>query len=85
LRELAHDQRLDVRPPGLLVAGVRPDVADVGIGQADNLTGVTGVGEDFLVAGEAGIENDFAAAAGAGARRAAAKDASVLEREGRAG
>jgi hypothetical protein len=63
---------------------VRAHVADVGIRQADDLSGVAGIGENFLVAGEAGIENDFATTAGASARRAAVKDASVLERENRA-
>jgi len=51
------------------------------IGQADDLPGIAGVGEDFLITGEAGIENDFAAAARDCARRAAVKDAPVLQRE----
>jgi CO/xanthine dehydrogenase Mo-binding subunit len=55
----------------------------VRVGQADNLTGITGVGEYFLVAGEAGVKNDFAAATGASARRAPVKYAPVLEREQR--
>jgi len=42
---------------------------------------IAGVGEDFLITGEAGIENDFAAAARDRARRAAVKDAPVLQRE----
>jgi hypothetical protein len=55
----------------------------VRIGQTDDLPGITGVCENFLVTGEAGIENDFAAAARDGARRAAVKDAPVLQRENR--
>jgi len=42
---------------------------------------ITRVGENFLVTGEAGIENDFTAAARDRARRAAIKDAPVLQRE----
>ena len=55
----------------------------MGIGEADDLPGVTGVGENFLVSGEAGIENDFAAAARDRARRAAVKNAPVFQRENR--
>jgi hypothetical protein len=50
------------------------------IGEADNLTGVTGVGENFLITGEAGIKNDFATAARDRARCAAVKDAPVFQR-----
>jgi len=60
------------------------DVADVRIGEADDLPGVAGIGENFLVSGERGVKNDFAAAASASARRAAVKYSSVLERENRA-
>jgi hypothetical protein len=45
------------------------------------LSGVAGIGENFLISGEAGIENNFAAAARDRARRAAIKDAPVLQRE----
>ena len=63
------------------VVEVRADVADVRVGEADDLAGITGVGEDFLIAGEAGVENNFAAAAAASAGGAAVKDAPVFERE----
>jgi hypothetical protein len=53
----------------------------MGVGQADNLAGITGVGENFLVTGEAGIKNDFAAAARDCAGRTAVKYAPVFERE----
>jgi hypothetical protein len=83
LRELAHDKRLDARSRRFLIVPVGTYVADVGIGEADDLAGVARIGEDFLVAGKTGIENDFAAAAGAGACRAPVKYAPVLERENR--
>jgi hypothetical protein len=66
---------------GFFVVEIGPDVADVGIGQANNLSGIAGIGENFLVTGKAGIENNFAAAAGDGAGRAAVKYAPVFERE----
>ncbi len=83
MRKFANDKRFDVGPRGLFIFGVCADVADVRIGQANNLPGVTGVRENFLVTGEAGIENDFPAAARNGARRTAIKNASVFQRENR--
>ena len=85
LRKLAHDERLDVRVRRFFVVEIRADVSNVGIREADNLSGITGVGEYFLVAGEAGIKNDFAAATGTRARRTPVKYAPVLEREKRGG
>jgi hypothetical protein len=83
LREFSHDQRLDVGARGFLIVQIRPDISDVRVGQADNLSRVAGVGEDFLIAGETGIENNLAAATRASAGRAPVKEASVLERENR--
>jgi hypothetical protein len=81
LRELADNQRFDIRASGLFVIEIRADIADVGIGQANDLARIAGIGENFLVTGEAGIENDFAAAARDRAGRAAVKYAPVFERE----
>jgi len=81
LREFANDQGFNVRARRFLVVEVRADVADVRIGQANNLPGVAGIGENFLITGEAGIENNFAAPARDGAGSAAVKDAPVFERE----
>ncbi len=84
LGKFADDQPFDVGLAGFLVIEIGADVADVGIGEANDLPGIAGIGEYFLIAGEAGIENDFAAAAGASARRTTVKYSSVLERERRA-
>jgi hypothetical protein len=81
LRKFAHDERFDVRLRRFLIFKIRADISDVRISQADNLPRVAGVSENFLITGEAGIENDFAAAARDRARRAAVKDAPVLQRE----
>jgi hypothetical protein len=67
-----------------LVVGIGADIADVRIGEADDLPRVTGIGENFLIAGETGIENNFSATTGASARRASVKDSPVFERECRA-
>jgi hypothetical protein len=76
-----NNERLDVRVRGLFVIGIRPDVSNVGISQADNLARVTRIGEYFLISGEAGIENDFAAAPGDRSRRAPMKNAPIFERK----
>jgi hypothetical protein len=81
LREFANDERFDEGSRRFFVVKIGADIADVGIGQADDLTGVAGVGENFLITGEAGIENDFAAAARNRARRAAVKSAPVFQSE----
>jgi len=81
LRKFAHNQRFDVRPNCFFIVEIRADIADVRIGEANNLPGITGVGENFLITGEAGIENDFAAAARDGASRAAVKYAPVFQSE----
>ena len=47
-------------PGRLVVGGVDPVVADVGIGEGDDLAGVGRVGDDLLVAGEHGVEHRFA-------------------------
>ena len=83
-REFADDQPFDVGLPGFLIIEVGAHVSDVGIGQADDLTGVAGIGEYFLITSEAGIKNDFAATTDASARRTTVKYSSVLERERRA-
>ena len=82
--EFADDERFDVGLGRFLVVEIGADVADVRIGEADDLPGIAGIGENFLIAGKAGIENDFATTAGASARRTAVKYSSVLERESRA-
>jgi hypothetical protein len=73
LRKLAHNERFDVRAGRFFVVEIGADIADVRIGQANDLTRVAWIGEDFLITSEAGIENDFAAAARDGARGTSVK------------
>ena len=82
--EFADDERLDIRLGRFFVVEVGANVADVRIGEADDLARIARIGENFLVTSKASIENDFAATAGASARRTAVKYSSVLERESRA-
>jgi hypothetical protein len=79
LRKLAYDERFDIGARGFFIVEIRADIADMRIGEANDLASVTGIGENFLISGEAGIENDFAAAARNRARSAAVIDAPVFE------
>jgi hypothetical protein len=63
------------------VVRIRADISNVGIGEADNLSSVTGVGENFLVSGEAGIENSFSAAAGFRTCGSSNKNTPVFQRK----
>ena len=58
--EVAHDDAAAERAPALVVVGVRAVVADVRVGERDDLARVARVGDDLLVAGERGVEHDLA-------------------------
>ena len=81
LGEFTDDQRFDIGMGGLFIIEIGANVSDVGIGEANNLSGIARIGENFLVTGKAGIKNNFAAPASDGAGRAAVKYAPVFERE----
>jgi hypothetical protein len=83
LRELANDQRFNVRARRFFVIEICANISNVRISEANDLPGVAWVGENFLVSGEAGVKNDFSAAARNRAGRAAVKYAPVFERENR--
>ena len=81
MRELAHHEALNIRMRGLVVGERRAVVADLGIGEDDDLAGIGRIGEDFLVSGERGIENDLAGALGGRTKTHAFEDASVFQGE----
>jgi hypothetical protein len=81
LRKFADDECFNVGARGFFVVEIRTNIADMGISEANDLSGVAGVRENFLVTGEAGIENDFAAATRDSAGSATVKYAPVFERE----
>ncbi len=58
--QVAHDDAPAERSPALGVQRRHPVVADVGVGEGDDLPGVGGVGEDLLVAAQDGVEHDLA-------------------------
>ena len=59
-RQLAHDDAAAEQPGRLEVGGVDAVVADVRVGERDDLAGVARVGEDLLVAGQRRVEHDLA-------------------------
>ena len=59
-RQVADHQAGGVDPRRLLVLGVHAGVADVRVGQRDDLPAVGGIGEDLLVAGHGGVEHHLA-------------------------
>ena len=80
-RELADDEAFDVRADGFVVVGAGSVIADLGIGEDDDLAGIGGIGEDFLVAGEGGIEDHLAAPLGGRTKTPALEDGSVFQGE----
>ncbi|MCY1508168.1 hypothetical protein D9M68_424690 [compost metagenome] len=80
-RQVADDQ---AGGPDLVRLGVfrgGAGVADVRIGQGDDLLGVGRIGKDFLVAGHGGVEHHFANGMAIGTDGLAAKDAAVSKGE----
>ncbi len=83
LGEFADDQSFDVGPCGLIVGVVRAVVADLWVGEDDDLACVRGIGRNFLVAGERCIKNDLALAFARVSVAVPAEDAPVFERQDR--
>ena len=80
-RKFTDDQRFDIWASGFLIVRIRADISDVGVGEADNLSGVAWIRENFLVSGEAGIENGFSAPAGFSASGASNENSPVFQRK----
>jgi hypothetical protein len=80
-RELANDERFNIRTRRFFVVGIRADISDVRVGEADNLSGVAWIGENFLISGEAGVENSFPAPAGFRSGGASNKNSPVFQRK----
>jgi len=72
-RQVAHHQSGGVHPGRFLVFRVNPGIADVRVGQRDDLAAVRRVGEDLLVAGHRGVEDHFTGRRSARADGAAPK------------
>ena len=84
-RQIADHEARGKRPPRFDVLGVDADVADVRVGERDDLARVRRIGQDLLVAGHRRVEDDLADREPGRADRHAAEHRAVGEREDRAG
>jgi hypothetical protein len=80
-RNLAHHKPFDVGASGFRIGGVRTIIADLRIGEGDDLSAVGRIGEDFLIAGDGGVEDDFAGALDGRTKASALEDRAVLQGE----
>ena len=81
LRELANDQPLDPWTRGLVVVVVGSVVADLWVGQDNNLSGVGGISKNFLIAGDGSIKNYFPVTFAFGSVAFASEDSAVFQRK----
>ena len=79
-RELADDQAFDIGLGRLVVCLTRAVVADLGVGENYDLTGIGGIGSDFLISGKRSIKNNLTLAFTWVTVAEAAEDAPVFER-----
>ena len=80
-RELADNQPLDIGPGRLVIRLIGAVIADLGVGENDNLPGIGWIGRYFLVSGKRSIKNDFALAFAWVPIAEATEDAPVFERQ----
>ena len=80
-RELADHQAFNVGTPGLVVGGAGSVIADLGIGEDDDLAGIRRVGEDFLVSGDRRVKDDFARTFDGRTKTLALEDRAVFQGE----
>ena len=80
-RQIADNQAGGIYFAAFGVFAVGAGVADVRVGQGNDLPAVGWVGKDFLIAGHRGVEHDFAGGRTRMADRDAAKDAAVGKNE----
>jgi len=80
-RQVADNQPGRVYARRLDVFGIDADIADMRIGQGNDLARIAWVGQDFLVTGHRGIEHDLANRMAGGTDRIATKNRAVSERK----
>ena len=78
-RELAHDQTFDIGLDRFVILGAGAVVADLGVGEDDDLAGIGRIGEDFLVAGDGCVEDNFTGALGGRTKTPAFEDGAILQ------
>ena len=79
VRELADDEAFDMGPGGFVIGDAGAVIADLRVGENDDLPGIGGIGEDFLISGDRGIEDDFAGPFGGRTKTPALEDGAVFQ------
>ena len=79
--KLAHHQAFDVGARRFVIVAAGSVVADLRVGEDDDLAGIGRIGEYFLIAGEGGIEDDFAGPLGGRTKTPALEDGAVFQGE----
>jgi hypothetical protein len=78
-REVADDEARDIHAARFDVLGIGPYVADMRIGERDDLPRIRGIGEDLLVARHCGVEDNLSDRLAVAADAVSAKNAPVGE------
>ena len=81
LRQIAHHEAGGIDLAGFHVFRRRADVADVRIGESDDLAGIGRVGENFLITGHRGVEHHFSGRVAIGTDGLAAEERAVRQRQ----
>ncbi len=81
--QVTDDQTGGVVRPRLEVFRIAADIADMRIGQRDDLAAIRGIGKDFLITRHRRIEDDFAAGAARSTDRQTPEDRAVSQGENR--
>lgn len=74
-----HHQAAGVDMGRFLVAPVDADIADVRVGQGDDLLAIGRVGQDLLIAGDRSVEHDLATGMALGADGFALEQTAVFQ------
>jgi hypothetical protein len=82
-RKLAHHQSLNERLSCFVILDVGSVIANLRVGEDDNLAGVGRIGENFLIAGHGRIENDLAGPLGGRTKTLAFEDRAVFQGQDR--
>ncbi|MNQ75370.1 hypothetical protein D3C85_901650 [compost metagenome] len=80
-RQVANDQAGGPHAIGFGVFRRGAGIADVGVGQGNDLLGIGRIGKDFLIAGHGSVEHYLADGMAIGPNGFAAKNAAVGKRE----
>ena len=80
-RQILDDQTGRIIGTRLEVFGIATGIADVRIGQRDDLAAIGRIGKNFLIAGHRGVENDFTTGDAVGADGLALENRPVGEGE----